>query len=58
MVVHRVVPLEEVEPEAPRVLDASESVLEFGAVLQGLELAFRGGIIIQDMGPTVRFPHP
>lgn len=52
-----VVPLEELLAERPRLLQRAEAPGETGPVLQRLELAFREGIIVGDMGSAVGLGH-
>ena len=53
-----VVPSEELPAETASIFDGTESIWELIVVLQGLELRFRVGIVIADMGTAVGFRYP
>ena len=49
-----VIPSEKLLAEGATILDAAKPFREVGPVLQGAKVAFRIGVVIGDVGPTVR----
>ena len=57
MVVFGVAPLEEPAAEGFGVLDGAEALGELRLIFAGFEEAFREGVVVGGVGPTVRFGH-
>ena len=53
-----VIPVEEVLAKGSTVLDAAEASRELRAVLEGLELGLRIGVVVADVRPAVGFGDP